>query len=257
MGGESEEIPEMLFGRTNVSSAGGEDFRDLQRYRDMFFVGLAKRLWFRRKDFVHEGNFTHPNALVQQVLLSRLEHTEANALVAGPLRVETIPRWEAPGRDMWKLNWDAALCSKRGLAGMGVVIRNSDGDVVAVRCMTKQGLTNPLVAEAWAGVQALIFGREMDLNHIVLEGDAKIVVDALLLTEPNWSKIGHQIADMKMLLDAFPSWSVRAVGRAVNNAAHVIARMAVKDNIERTWRGCYPKCIHDIIRKECSTPSFD
>jgi hypothetical protein len=30
------------------------------------FVGLARKIWFRKNEVVHEGSFTHPNVLAQQ-----------------------------------------------------------------------------------------------------------------------------------------------------------------------------------------------
>jgi hypothetical protein len=51
--------------------------------------------------------------------------------------------------------------------------------VMVVRCMVRIECLEPVAVEAWAGGQALIFGRELGFTHIVLEGDSKIVVDAV------------------------------------------------------------------------------
>jgi hypothetical protein len=32
------------------------------------FVGIIRRLWQRRNDFVHEGSFSHPNSILKQVV---------------------------------------------------------------------------------------------------------------------------------------------------------------------------------------------
>jgi hypothetical protein len=37
------------------------------------------------------------------------------------------------------------------------------------------------------------------------------------------------------------------VHRSTNNAAHMVARMAVSELIERTWRVEYPNCIHELF----------
>jgi ribonuclease HI len=123
--------------------------------------------------------------------------------------------------------------------------------------MVKEGISDHLVVEAWAGGQALKLGKELNLNHIVLKGDAKIVMDAINSNKTNWSKIGHLVEDMKILLQKFPQWTVRAEGRAANSIAHVIACLAVRENTEKMWRTIYPECIHEIILKESSSPCFD
>jgi ribonuclease HI len=132
-----------------------------------------------------------------------------------------------------------------------------NGGVEVVRCMVKEGLSNPLAAEAWAGGQALKFGRELHLNNIILEGDAKIVVDAINLGETNGSKIGILVEDMKLMMLGFPQCTVCAVGRVANSTAHVIARMAIRENVEHTWRSYNPECIHEIVMKESVSPSSD
>jgi ribonuclease HI len=41
------------------------------------------------------------------------------------------------------------------------------------------GFFEPLAAETWAAGQALQFEKEMGYSRIILEGDAKLVVDAI------------------------------------------------------------------------------
>jgi hypothetical protein len=97
---------------------------------------------------------------------------------------------------------------------MGVVARNSTGGVKSIWCMVNEGISDPLVAEAWVGGQALKLGKELNLNHIVLEGDTKIVLEGdakivvdVNLDETNWCKIRHLVEDMKILLQDFPQWT--------------------------------------------------
>lgn len=221
------------------------------------FIGLARRLWFRRNEVVHGGVFTHPNALVQQTLKFKVEYSKAIAQPIGPSWPAVIQRWIAPIQGAWRLNWDAAVCTRHGIAGMGVVVRNFNGGVEDVRCMVNEGLSDPLVAKAWAGGQALKFGRELHLNNIILEGDTKIVMDAINSGETNKSKIGIIVEDMKLMMLRFPQCTVCAVRRAANSIAHVIAQMAIRENVERTWRSYYPECILQVVTRESVSPSFD
>jgi hypothetical protein len=43
------------------------------------FVGIAKRIWFRRNELIHGGPFTHPDVLVQQAHQSLIDFSAANA----------------------------------------------------------------------------------------------------------------------------------------------------------------------------------
>jgi diadenosine tetraphosphatase ApaH/serine/threonine PP2A family protein phosphatase len=165
------------------------------------FAGIARRVWLRRNEFVHEGKFTRPSTLVQQAMEAQTEYLEANSQPQPSYRDDVdVPRWTAPAKGFAKINWDTAICLKRGVVGMGAVIHDSAGRVLAVRCMVKIGRFTPLVAEAWAEGQALIFGKELGLTNITLEGDSKLVVDAINSADGSWSIIGHLIDGMKIIL---------------------------------------------------------
>ena len=129
---------------------------------------------------------------------------------------------------MVKLNWDAALCDKRGLVGMGAVIRNEKGRVLAIRCSVTVGFLEPMVAEAWAGDQALQFGKELGFTHLVLEGDSKVIIYAIKSEDISWSTSGHLVRDMKSRLQTFEQWQVSAVRRK--------GKKTGRHTVSREWR---------------------
>jgi hypothetical protein len=78
----------------------------------------------------------------------------------------------------------------------------------------------------------------MGLNNICLEGDAKLVVNAVNSRESNWTRIGHLVGDLKMLLYTFTQWEVRHVGREANFAARGLAKLQVVHwGLNKTWLG--------------------
>jgi ribonuclease HI len=98
---------------------------------------------------------------------------------------------------------------------------------LAVQCSFTVGFLEPTVAKAWAMDQALQFGEQMGFNHLVLEGDAKVIVEAINSEDANWSMTGHLVMDLKTRLQEFEQWQVSAVGQERNNAAHCVAKMAI------------------------------
>lgn len=128
--------------------------------------------------------------------------------------------------------------------------------IYAAKCITRPGCVDPLTAEATAAVYALRFCKDMGLHNICLEGDAKLVVDAVNSGEANWSRIGHLMEDLKMLLCTFTQWEVRHVRRQANFAAHSLAKMAAHSGLDWTWLKEISNCISDIIRIEQSSLSF-
>jgi hypothetical protein len=51
---------------------------------------------------------------------------------------------------MYKVNWDAAVDKKNGHIGLGIVVRDYEGVVLAARSTTKNFLVEPVVAEVLA-----------------------------------------------------------------------------------------------------------
>jgi ribonuclease HI len=81
--------------------------------------------------------------------------------------------------------------------GMGVVIRNHEGEFRVAKSSFINGRSDPTVAEAMAVVHAIGFCKEMGIQSLSLEEDAKNVVSALISREKNWSRKGHIVADAK------------------------------------------------------------
>ncbi|XP_059458992.1 uncharacterized protein LOC132188495 [Corylus avellana] len=65
-----------------------------------------------------------------------------------------VAKWVGPNPGWIKINWDAAVCIKQGIFGMGAVARDGEGTVLAAHCLVGRGSLDPYAAETWAGVQA-------------------------------------------------------------------------------------------------------
>jgi hypothetical protein len=106
----------------------------------------------------------------------------------------------------------------------------------------------PTMGEAMASYYAACFSRDFGAQKLVLEGDAMKVVKALQSSSPNLSRYGHVIEDTKNVLSSMAIWRSSHFGRESNNAAHVLAKMAVNHLIDKGFGWIYYIC--DIIVKE-------
>ena len=68
---------------------------------------------------------------------------------------------------------DAAINSATNSAGVGVVIRDSEGNFLAGRTCVIHGLANPHRAELLAPREGLTLAMERGLSGVYLKGDAK------------------------------------------------------------------------------------
>lgn len=77
---------------------------------------------------------------------------------------------------MFKINWDVVMDKGHGHIGIGIIVRDQEGIVLAAWSNTKDFLAEPSVVEAFAGFYAMEFSREMSFYDIIFEGDALQIV---------------------------------------------------------------------------------
>jgi ribonuclease HI len=222
------------------------------------FVSITRRIWLRRNGLVHEGSFLHPNRLVQQAIqaVEQFQTMLAEKKEALPSNSEQQPvHWMAPTPGYLKANWDAGFDRQNGRLGMGVIIRDQQGKMWASKCQTKEGVLDVTTGEALAALMAAELCVEMGITKVQLEGDAKTVVLAVISTEPDDSNKGQVTADIRATLRAVPWWEMKYTRRDANRAAHALAELAVRQNVNRVWFSNPPDCISVILRADISAGS--
>lgn len=135
----------------------------------------------------------------------------------------TTHQMEATNRGFHKVNYDGAVFAEQGKAGISVIIRNSNGDVMASMSQLVQLPTTITQVEAMAARKAAEFALEVGINKVVLEGDSEIVYKDLNNNGPSLALHGHLIQDVKALIPLFSCFCFSHVGRLGNKVAHSLA----------------------------------
>jgi hypothetical protein len=177
------------------------------------FAEIARRLWFRRNDVVHGGNFSHPNEVIGTATALMTEYR--SDLI--PVHVEREPlngsveplmvKWSSPPVGVVKANWDVAVDMKNGKLGYGCVIRDFSGNLQAASCHVEFLMADPVVGEALAALHTMEFCRDNGFSSIVLEGDS-LLIQAIDNTGVNWNMIGFIIDDIRIILKRFMWWRI-------------------------------------------------
>ena len=142
---------------------------------------------------------------------------------------------------------------KQKAVGVGVVIRNSEGRLEAA--LSKKILL-PLGAaevEAKAFEVGLLFAKDIGVRNVVLEGDSKIVYNALC--NYSWAPssiavVTHGIQDMS---EEFRSVDYSHVRRQGNMPAHILAKYASSINDYVAWIEEDPCCIMQALIHDLNT----
>ena len=167
--------------------------------------------------------------LDQLLLLAKERKKEFQSLHPATLKLQhrKHTRWKPPDREFYKVNYDGAVFEQQGRAGQSVIIRNSDGEVMASMSQQVQLPTTVSQVEALVARKATEFALEIGFNKIVLEGDLEIVYNDLMSNDLPLALHGHLIQDVKALVPLFSSICFSYVSRAGNKAAHSLARRAI------------------------------
>jgi hypothetical protein len=226
-------------------STGIDDFRQL--FREVIqrcekedvelFAVVARRLWLRRNDFIHGGNFTHPAHVLidSEKALTKFQTVNEKSQEGERVMQEVGPtRWQPPVGAMVKLNWDAAVDVQNKTIGLGIIIRNDKGMFLAALSKRVQIEVRPVVAETLTALHAVLFCVEMGYSEAWFEGDALQVVNEVNSAKPCDSMHGHLVEAIKKGLQGLNRLLFTHVQRELNVAAHelaVAARTHVMDTI--------------------------
>jgi ribonuclease HI len=167
-----------------------------------------------------------------------------------PIEEIAVPgRWTAPSQDWIKVNWDATLSQQRNRMGLAAVARDWTGKFVLAGYTPRMGCPDSSMAEALSALRAIKLCKERGVTKIHLEGDATVVIEALLSSDEDRSPMGNIIEDIKEELRTVPQWKVSFVRRDGNKVGHVLAKYFLNCNLEQEWVEP-PDCIRDLILLE-------
>ena len=84
--------------------------------------------------------------------------------------------WKPPPDKIFKTNFDGALFESEGSAGVGVIIRDSRGEVLA-STSEKIALPSSMTAlEMLVARRAVLFAKEIGIHNSIFEGNSEVVI---------------------------------------------------------------------------------
>ncbi|XP_028074522.1 uncharacterized protein LOC114276883 [Camellia sinensis] len=131
-----------------------------------------------------------------------------------------------PSVGVVKINFDAATFADLEAVGVGVIVRESHGKVIAAMSERLPHWVDADCAEALAAASAIAFGAELGLSHIHLEGDSLSIIKAFRCEDQVLSCYGHILQGAVCTSRCFTSFCCSHVLRGGNKATHELARLA-------------------------------
>ena len=91
--------------------------------------------------------------------------------------------WKPPPSEAYKLNFDFALFPDLGRTGIGAIVRNEKGEVMAAMSAYGPTVQTSDEAELLACRRALEFAVDAGFSRLIIEGDNSNVIHAISSSE--------------------------------------------------------------------------
>jgi ribonuclease HI len=156
-------------------------------------------------------------------------------------------RWKPPQTNYYKVNFDGAIFKDSNAGGIGVVIRDNAGMVIATLSQKVRGPQTVEMIEALAARRAIIFAKEVGIADVEFEGDAVNVIRDLSSQVPIHTPYGLIIEDARAILQNLQRSSLSHTRRSGNTVAHALARRASNCNSPLIWMEEVPPDITHVL----------
>ncbi|KAL0004830.1 hypothetical protein SO802_012391 [Lithocarpus litseifolius] len=164
--------------------------------------------------------------------------------------LQSVTHWKPPPSDFYKINFDGAVFPNEKKTGVGVVIRDHRGWVIASCSKLIHQQLDCSEIEAFAAGWALSFALDVGVNRAVLEGDSWSVIKGLMEEERLLTPLGLLIEDAKKLSHCFVELCYSHAKRECNRLAHNLARYAVCIPDFFVWMEDVPSQFQNVLQAD-------
>ncbi|CAL1372026.1 unnamed protein product [Linum trigynum] len=195
-----------------------------QEHLFMAVTAVLWRIWRSRNWVVFDGKQFGFPALMRQY---HQQYQEWISLPVSRSQGGAVPQaGEVPHCPLSCL-WDGATRATSHSA-RGMVVQDHLGGILIARGFQFAGIEDPLVAEALALREAILWCRDSGLGEVRFEGDAKVLIEKINQANPRDNRVGALLEEIIGIFGSMGGFSIRFVGQRSNRAAHLVARKALQ-----------------------------
>lgn len=152
-----------------------------QERSDLFeiFAMTASLIWIRRNKLCVGEVAISLNKINSMAWDNLQEFQGLNPPPHYPTSPPKPVKWNLPPINRLKINFDGAVFKNEGLAGLGVIIQNDKGLVMATSSQTIPLPTSIEMVELLAARSAFCLARELQFDQVIVEGDSQLEIKKL------------------------------------------------------------------------------
>ena len=172
-----------------------------------------------------------------------------------PDRIRSTPKtkWTAPSPNTYKINYDGAISSADNKSGIGVVVRDCRGEVIASLVQQLDQAFQPMEVVAMAACRAVEFGSELGLHNVIVKGDSELIVKALRYKDNGLASYAHLINDVLLFFGLFSELSYSHLRRNGNKVAHSLVRLSLTSPSCTMWMEDVPSRTLPLFQADLAT----
>nr|XP_048334847.1 uncharacterized protein LOC125423747 [Ziziphus jujuba var. spinosa] len=194
-------------------------------------------LWNKRHDLVHGNCIKSDTQLLDSISRLHVEFKEAtmSTNIRRPNRAHQ--RWEPPHGSNFKINVDASVLARQNRVGIGVVVRNSSGELMGAVAKPFEASWSVMYSELMAIHVAIDFCMEAGfvLGEIISDCLGAVRAFNMGLPEASLDENCFLVEKLQKLLTLCPNLTLSFESREKNNVAHCIGKYATGISNLETW----------------------
>lgn len=132
--------------------------------------------------------------------------------------------WVRPQELTIKVSVDASIFREFNVSGIGLVARDSKGEMIMARTVRLNEVLDPDMVEVMAIKEALSWMKNKTWQNIIVESDCLVAVQAVRSKVPMISPFGLIVEECRKMLQDQNTVSLSFIKRSANMVAHELAR---------------------------------
>ncbi|KAK3232377.1 hypothetical protein Dsin_004258 [Dipteronia sinensis] len=209
-------------------------------------------LWGLQNAFVHNGG--NQNYLEVYFWSYNYTKTCAKTSVKPNSRSDAAYRkelrWKVPHFGNYKVNFSAWAILGRRKIGIGIIIRNGVGDVMASCAQAIDRIFNGKVAGIVAMFKGILFSLDCGLRPCVFESDCLSVVDCISSGNFCKANFGHILDNISDLEKNNYRMDFKAISKAANRVARRLARIGTDYEENKFWMESVPDNVRNLVEAD-------
>ena len=135
-------------------------------------------------------------------------------------------KWIPPLGESYKTNYDGVVFEDSNEVGIGVVVRNANGEVIDALSKKIPYPSSVDLVEVLATRRVVLFIVELGISQSVFKRDSEVVYKALKAVDVGHSSIGQYGKDIMSIIGSLRTFSFSHIRRQGNCVAHALTKRA-------------------------------